>query len=202
MPWRHVGGGKGIAPPFLTSALDGEWLASRLGLFTPEERAPSTNWIGGRVGSRADLDAMGKIQIAPAGNRNLIVQPVQLPLQLKVERKLNEKETENTESLKKKYEKDYNSISSKEIWGFGRAIAQAVGSRIPTAAARFDSRSCGICGGQSSTGAGFLRLLRFRLSILIPPTTPHSSPIIWGWYNRLNSGRRTKWTQSHRTPRN
>jgi hypothetical protein len=51
---------------------------------------------------------------------------------------------------------------------------------------------CGICGGQSSTGVGFLRVFRFPLSILIPPTVPHSSPIIRGWYNRPVSGRNTK----------
>jgi hypothetical protein len=42
---------------FLTSVLAGdEWLASRSGRFTPEERAPGTDWIGGSVNSRADLD--------------------------------------------------------------------------------------------------------------------------------------------------
>jgi hypothetical protein len=46
-------------------------------------------------------------------------------------------------------------------------------------------RSCGICDGQSGTGEGFLRVLRFPLPIFIPPTAPHSSSsIIWGWYNR------------------
>jgi hypothetical protein len=30
----------------------------------------------------------------------------------------------------------------------------------------------------------FFRVLRFPLPILIPPTTPHSSSIIWVWYNR------------------
>jgi hypothetical protein len=35
--------------------------------------------------------------------------------------------------------------------------------------------SCGICGGQSGTGAGFLRVLRFPLPIPIPLTAPHSS---------------------------
>jgi hypothetical protein len=86
----------------------------------------------------------------------------------------------------------------------GRAVAQAVSRRLPTAAARVRAqvRSCRICGGQSGTGEGFLRVLRFPLPILIPPTAPHSSsPIIRGWYDRPNSGRRTKWTQSHPTTR-
>jgi hypothetical protein len=82
---------------------------------------------------------------------------------------------------------------------FGRAIAQTVSRRLPTAVARVWSqvRLCGICGRQSSAGAGFLRVLRFPLPILIPPTASHSSSyIIRCWYNRPVSGRRTKWTQS------
>jgi hypothetical protein len=49
------------------------------------------------------------------------------------------------------------------MWHKGRAIAQAVSRRLPTAAVRVRAqvRSCGICGGQSGTGAGFLRVLRF-----------------------------------------
>jgi hypothetical protein len=47
-----------IAPPFLTSALDGgEWSASFPGRFTPGETAPGTHWTGGSVGPRTGLDA-------------------------------------------------------------------------------------------------------------------------------------------------
>jgi hypothetical protein len=68
-----------------------------------------------------------------------------------------------------------------------RAIAQAVSCWLPTAAAQVRARvwSCGICGGQSGAGAGFLRVLLFPLPILIPPIAPQSpSSIIWGLYNR------------------
>jgi hypothetical protein len=40
--------------------LRGEWPASRLGRFTPRERAPGTHWIEAWVGLRAGLDAVGK----------------------------------------------------------------------------------------------------------------------------------------------
>jgi hypothetical protein len=42
-------------------------------------------------------------------------------------------------------------------WFYGRAIAHAVSRRLPTTAARVRGQvmSCGICGGQSDTGAGF-----------------------------------------------
>jgi hypothetical protein len=79
-----------------------------------------------------------------------------------------------------------------------RAIAQAVGRGLHTAAAwvRVRGRSCGICGRQSGTGAGFLRELRFHLEIFVPPTAPQSSlSIMRDWCNRSISGRRTKWTQ-------
>jgi hypothetical protein len=69
----------------------------------------------------------------------------------------------------------------------GRAIAQAVSRWLPTAAARVRARVwlCGIYGGQSGAGAGFLRVLRFPLPIFIPPIAPQSpSSIIWGLYNR------------------
>jgi hypothetical protein len=74
------------------------------------------------------------------------------------------------------------SSGSKSKSSKGRDIAQAVSRQLPTVAARVRSqvRSRGICGKQSGTGACFLRVLRFPLPILIPPTTPHSSSIIWG----------------------
>jgi hypothetical protein len=58
-----------------------------------------------------------------------------------------------------------------------RAIAQAVSRPLPTAAARVPARArlCGSCGGKSGTRAGFLRVLRFPLPIIIPPTIPLSS---------------------------
>jgi hypothetical protein len=65
----------------------------------------------------------------------------------------------------------------------GPAIAQAVSRWLPTAAARVRAWvwSSGICGGQSGAGAGLLRVLRFPLTIFIPPIAPQStSSIIWG----------------------
>jgi hypothetical protein len=70
--------------------------------------------------------------------------------------------------------------------GKGHAIAQAVSRWLPTAAARVQARvwSCGICGGQSGAGTGFLRVLWFPLPIFIPPIAPQlPSSIIWGLYN-------------------
>jgi hypothetical protein len=64
---------------------------------------------------------------------------------------------------------------------------------------RSQLRSSDICGGQSGTGAGTLRVFRLPLPILIPPNVPYS-PIIRVWYNGLISGRCTKFTQSHPTP--
>jgi hypothetical protein len=61
-----------------------------------------------------------------------------------------------------------------KLEAYGRAIAQAVSRWLPSAAARVRSQvmSCGICGGKRGTGAVFLRVLRFPLPILIPPTAP------------------------------
>jgi hypothetical protein len=88
------------------------------------------------------------------------------------------------------------------LFSGGRAIAQAVSLRSSTVASRvwYRFKSCGICGGQSSTRASFLLVLRFPLPISIPPTASHSS-IIRRWCSGTISGRRTKWTQSYPTPR-
>jgi hypothetical protein len=68
----------------------------------------------------------------------------------------------------------------------GRPVAQAVSRLLPTAAARVQTRvwSCGICGGQSGAGTGFLRVLRFPLPIFIPPISPQSPSPIRDWYSR------------------
>jgi hypothetical protein len=96
-------------------------------------------------------------------------------------------------------ENEHESMWASKSVQQGRAIAQEASRRLYTAAARVRAqiRSCGICGGQSGIGVGFLRVHRFSMPILIPPAAPHSSSIIRGWYNRPESGRRTKWTQSH-----
>jgi hypothetical protein len=53
-------GSGGVAPRILGG---GELLASRPCRFTPKERAPDTHWIGGWVGTGADLDAVAKKKI-------------------------------------------------------------------------------------------------------------------------------------------
>jgi hypothetical protein len=68
----------------------------------------------------------------------------------------------------------------------GCVLAQAVNRRLSTEPARVQARvrSCGICGWQSGTGAGFLRLLRLSLAS-IPLIAPHSSSFFTrGWYSR------------------
>jgi hypothetical protein len=82
----------------------------------------------------------------------------------------------------------------------GHTIAKAASHWLPTVAAWVQAwvRSCGICAGQSGTGAGFLWVFQFSLSINIPPTAPQSSSsIIWGWCNKPNSSHSTKWNQFH-----
>jgi hypothetical protein len=61
---ENVWGNEGIAPPFSTLALEGEWSVSRHGRFTLNGRASSTHWIGGWVGLRVGLDAVEKTAIS------------------------------------------------------------------------------------------------------------------------------------------
>jgi hypothetical protein len=51
----------------------------------------------------------------------------------------------------------------------GHAVAQAVSRWLPTVAVRVHIRAAhGVCGGQSGTGADFLRVLQFPLPIISP----------------------------------
>jgi hypothetical protein len=54
----------------------------------------------------------------------------------------------------------------------GRAVAQAVSRRPLTAESQVRARvnPCGICGGQSGAGTGFLRFIRFYPVNNIPPS--------------------------------
>jgi hypothetical protein len=74
-----------------------------------------------------------------------------------------------------KVKQNYGSRPSAGVRGYeGRAVAQAVSRWLHNAAARVRVReACGVCGGQSGIGAGFLRVLRFSLPI-IPPISPSS----------------------------
>jgi hypothetical protein len=67
-------------------------------------------------------------------------------------------------------------ISKKMIFS-GRAIAQAVSRRLPTAVARVQTQvgTWDFVMDKSGAGAGFLRELRFPLPIYIPSCSPQSS---------------------------
>jgi hypothetical protein len=63
MPWRHRGSG-GTAPPFLSSALDGdEWSTLHSSSFSPAEGSSGAHSVRGCVGPRYGLDAVEKREI-------------------------------------------------------------------------------------------------------------------------------------------
>jgi hypothetical protein len=101
----------------------------------------------------------------------------------------------NREYIDKKFCSSFRSLFIRRL---GRVIAEVVSLRFPTVVARVLAQvgSHGICGGQSGTGAGRVRVLWFPLPIFMPPNVPHSSSIIRDWCNRPNSCRRSKWTVS------
>jgi hypothetical protein len=85
--------------------------------------------------------------------------------------------------------------NSFDYW-LGCAVAQAVSRWLPTAAVR---AACGDCGGQSGTGAGFLRVLRFPLPM--HHSTNFSITITTRcWHNRPIGGRSAEWTQLDTSP--
>jgi hypothetical protein len=71
-------GNGGLAPPFLTLALDGcEWSVSRPGCFIPREIAAGTHWVGGWVGPRTGMNAVEKREyLDPTGNRTPAIKTV------------------------------------------------------------------------------------------------------------------------------
>jgi hypothetical protein len=67
----------------------------------------------------------------------------------------------------------YTSVSWKAVpW------LRWLASDFPLRQLGFDPRSCGICGGQNGTEAGFLQELLFALPIIIPPAAPYSLIIL------------------------
>jgi hypothetical protein len=68
-----------------------------------------------------------------------------------------------------------NGPTSYSIHNYCYAMAHGVSFRLPTSVAQAQSqiRSCENLGGQSGTGTGFLRVCRFPLHFLIPPTLPY-----------------------------
>jgi hypothetical protein len=67
------------------------------------------------------------------------------------------------------------------------AAAGVVSRRLPTAATQVRARvnSCGVCGKQRGTGAGFLRVLRFHLPLIhSTESTTDITIITQGWHNR------------------
>jgi hypothetical protein len=55
-----------MSSPFFSSTVDGgDWLATGLSLFAPEEIVPDTQWIGGLEDPRASLKSVEKRKVLP-----------------------------------------------------------------------------------------------------------------------------------------
>jgi hypothetical protein len=85
MPWRRIREWRCSSGHSLTSALDGgEWSASRLGRFTPRERARGTHWIRAWVGTRASLDTVSKRKTPSSRQESNPEHPIVQPLSVAV----------------------------------------------------------------------------------------------------------------------
>jgi hypothetical protein len=79
IPWRRMWEWR-LAPPFLTSALDGgEWSASQPGRLTLGEIDRWTNWVRSRVGRRIGLDAMKKRKMSCPFRESIPGRPAHSP---------------------------------------------------------------------------------------------------------------------------
>jgi hypothetical protein len=79
-------------------------------------------------------------------------------------------EDPGTHGTKLDLRKQYEEAST----DYGCAVAQRLDAGFPPRRPGFAyGQHVGVCGGQSGTGAGFLRVLRFPLPI-IPPISPLS----------------------------
>jgi hypothetical protein len=87
------------------------------------------------------------------------------------------------------YEKLSCSLNFHLNW---KTINQAVSRRLLTGVVRVRSQGnwCGIYGGQSDTLTGFIRVFRFHISILIPPTAPYSLIVVLSTLFGLNTDSR------------
>jgi hypothetical protein len=177
-------GSGGIAPTFLTAAVDGgEWSASQPCRFNPGERIPATYWTGDQVDSKAVWMLWSSEKISCSCRESKPGHPVHSLYRYRLSYSGG---IPSFTGFKVNPVKHLKFLNDEQL-PLPRAIAQAVSRWLPTAAAWVRARvwSCGICGGQSGAGAGFLRVLRFPQPIFIPPIAPQSpSSIIWGLYNR------------------
>jgi hypothetical protein len=75
-------------------------------------------------------------------------------------------------------------FATQNVHTFRHVVTQTIGHWLVTAAAWFQSHvsSCGICGGQSGTGPGFLEVLQSPFSML-----RHSGLVQWAMYGLITT---------------